>query len=83
MIQQTTLEAWDFIQARLSKSQAVVYAAIKELGGATNLEISNYLHLPINCVTPRVQELRKLGEVQEGEVIVQETGRSAIRWVLI
>jgi DNA-binding MarR family transcriptional regulator len=83
MIQQTTLEAWNSIQANMNKRQAEVYAAIRVMGGATNLQVSRFLGLPINSVTPRVQELRKLGEIQEGEIVIQETGRSAIRWVVI
>jgi predicted transcriptional regulator len=80
LIQQTTLEAWGSVQLQLGARQQLIYAAITVMGGATNLQLSKHLGLPINSVTPRVLELRKLGMIQEGEVIMQETGRSAIKW---
>jgi len=83
MIQQTTLESYESIRPELSDRQMLVYSAIKVLGEATNLRISKHLNLPINSITPRVLELRKLGCVISNGIIMQDTGRSAIVWCVV
>ena len=47
----------------LGKRQKLVLQALKHLKVANNLQISRYLGLPINSVTPRMNELRKKGIV--------------------
>jgi hypothetical protein len=79
MIQQTSLEVWQDIKPYLSNKQSIVYSALLALNVATNKDLSCYLNWPINSITPRVLELRKLGMVIENQVIIQNN-RSAIQW---
>ena len=53
------------IQARLPASRFRVFTALFELGRATDQQIGKYLHWEINRVTPRRQDLQKLGLIQE------------------
>ena len=63
MIQQTSLESYKAIIPTLSDRQKVVFDVINEHHGMSNHDISRFLGLEINCVTPRVNELRDLGVV--------------------
>jgi len=83
MIQQTSLSAWSGIRPELGKRQSQVLAVLIHEGSLTNWQIAKRLGLPINSVTPRVHELRKLGLVVEDKIIIQETGRSAISWMAL
>jgi len=58
MIQQTSMEAYQSIQPDLGAMQQTVYDTIIEHPGMSNHDISRYLHIEINKVTPRVKELR-------------------------
>jgi predicted transcriptional regulator len=78
-MQQTSLLAYQEIKQELGSRQKLVYAAITELRSATNQEISKFLDLPINCITPRVLELRKQGLVIEDKIVCNGF-RSAISW---
>jgi predicted Zn-ribbon and HTH transcriptional regulator len=81
MIQQTSIEAYKDVLETLGERQSEVYEALKQLGEATNTMISRYLMIPINCVTPRVFELRDMKLVGVSKVdkcIV--TGRKSIYW---
>ncbi|MHA1676858.1 MAG: hypothetical protein ACTSU6_06740 [Candidatus Njordarchaeales archaeon] len=80
-VQQTSLEAFEEIKASLGKRQRQVYLKLKELGSATNCMLAEALKLPINSITPRVYELRKLRLVGVSEVgYCKVTGRKAIYW---
>lgn len=80
-LQQTSLLAFDSIQQYLGERQRQVYLALMSLGEATNTMISKASGLPINVVTPRVNELRKLGRVIESKKDpCRITGRMAIYW---
>lgn len=63
----TSLDAFTDIQPELGDRQKLVLAGIKELKSPTNLELSVHLKIPINQVTPRTNELVKLGIVTEHE----------------
>lgn len=63
MIQQTSIKAFESIQKSLGDRQKKVYLALCDLQAANNLILARRLGLPINQVTPRVLELRKLGLV--------------------
>lgn len=79
--QQTSLSAWDSIQNTIGQRQLQVYQALKEMGEATNLMISNRTNIPINVVTPRINELRKRGLVVESyRDKCPITHRQAIFW---
>ena len=62
-MQSTSLEAYKQIEKSISGRQKLVYQAIDFLGRANNREIAQHLDIPINEVTPRVNELRTLGLV--------------------
>ena len=66
MIQDTSVSAYREI-TNLSSRQRQVYDTILVLGCPTNLEISTFTRIPINQITPRTNELVKLGLVCECE----------------
>jgi len=68
------------ILPKINKKQSLVYGALKLLGSATNQQISNFLKIPINCVTPRILELRKYGFVEEDRIVINQNNRSSISW---
>lgn len=83
-MQQTSLMSFVEIQHSLGERQKLVFGAIMVLKEATNLELSNFLKLPINSVTPRVFELRKKGIVVESSRrTCTVSGRMAICWKVI
>lgn len=64
---------------KINKRQAQVMKAIfNHPFPVTNAEIVHLTGLPINCVTPRVKELRGKGFVKEA--YVKKDGRPAIAW---
>jgi len=67
MIKETSLNAYNEIKPELGDRQKMVYNAIRQLGSVTNLELSRYLNIPINQITPRTNELVKIGFVTECE----------------
>tara|TARA_R110000744_G_scaffold347100_1_gene452638 strand:+ start:267 stop:527 length:261 start_codon:yes stop_codon:yes gene_type:complete len=67
MVRDTSLSAYQEIKIELGKRQQLVYDMIKKLGCPTNLEISKFSKVPINQITPRTNELVKLGFVVECE----------------
>ena len=56
----TSLIAYAEVLENLGERQTLVYAAIRTLKSCNNQMICNFLGLPINSITPRVNELRKL-----------------------
>lgn len=81
-IQETSREAYykDAIP-KLRARQKAVYDALAEYGPCTNLEVAYLLHRAINTITPRMNELVKLGVVKEiGRRPCRHSGRSAITW---
>ena len=81
-VQQTSLFAYqNEVKPTLGERQKVIYEALKTRDNFTNTELANYLDFPINTVTPRVGELRKLGLVQISEIrMCKVTGRRVISW---
>ena len=63
----TSLDAFNEIKPELGDRQKMVLYGIKQLGCPTNLELSKYLNIPINQITPRTNELVKYGIVIECE----------------
>lgn len=82
MLQQTSLFAYyTEIKPTLGERQKVVFEELKKSGQMTNSEIAASLHAPINTITPRVHELRKMGLVKEwGKRVCKVTGRTVIAW---
>ena len=80
-VQQTSLEAYSRIKKELGKRQHEVYDGFLGNGTCTNLELSRLLGIPINQITPRTNELVKLGfvvEVEKRQCSV--SGKKAISW---
>ena len=80
-MQITSLLAFAEVLENLGERQKVVYKALLELGSANNTMISNYLNIPINCVVPRVSELRLKGLVRKDRIdICPYTKKATIFW---
>lgn len=72
-----------YLDLELGPRQKQVLAIIRALGCPTNLEMSKFLQIPINQITPRTNELVKLGFVKECEKrTCSISGRLAISWRL-
>ena len=84
MIQQTSLKAYfEEVKPTLGKRQKVVLEAFKCKENFTNTELADFLQWPINCLTPRVFELREKGLLEEiKRRSCKVTGRTAIAWSL-
>ena len=81
MIEETSLEAFEEVRQNLGERQKLVYNRLKSMRLATNTMIAKSLNIPINCVTPRIYELRqmKLVGVSKVDKCIL-TGRNAIYW---
>ena len=81
-IQITSLEALPRkVHPNLSARQALVLQYLRSAGAHTNAEISRELNKPINEITPRTHELRKMGLVLEaGKRLCAVTGNRAHSW---
>lgn len=69
----TSRQAYDKLQDTLTDRETSVYEALQTLGQATNDDLSDFLHWPINQVTGRVT-----GLVSKGYVIVAGIGKSKL-----
>ena len=63
MIQETSFEAFYDILPTLNERHTLFYNLLKLYPGCSNHDLSRISQLPINSVTPRVNELRKKGLV--------------------
>jgi hypothetical protein len=80
-IQITSLQALAKVHKNLGARQALVLEYLRNAGPHTNAEISHALQKPINEITPRCHELRKLGLVVEARKRhCQITGNTAHTW---
>ena len=80
-IRDTSIAAYMAIKPTLGYRQEEVLTALKQLGSATNLEISRFLDIPINQITPRTNELVKMelvGEKQKRTCTISK--RRCIAW---
>jgi len=83
-VQQTSLRA--FAKLPILTRQKQVYDALCHSGerDMTNTEIAALLGWPINCVTPRIYELRQKGLVaQSCERPCRKTGEICKAWVAL
>lgn len=77
----TSILAYSQILEELGIRQTQVFRVVRELKSCNNLMISKKLNLPINSITPRVNELRKFGIVrQHKKELCPYTGRLTIFW---
>lgn len=82
MIRDTSREAFSDIQPRIGDRQREVLDAFYKQGPMTNTELSRTIGLPIKMITPRTNELVKMGYVKEhSRRACKITGRRAIVWV--
>jgi len=78
---ETSREAYHSIYDTLGQRQQEVYDGFLGNGSCTNLELSHLMQIPINCVTPRTNELRKRGLIVEDcKRVCNISGRRAISW---
>lgn len=79
---ETSRRAYDEIRKTLGPRQLKVLEVIEyHPSGITNNEIAHELHWPINCVTPRVFELRSAGLVaMVGQRPDQWTQKKSYLW---
>lgn len=61
MIAQTSLDNWKNIQLKLSERMLLVFRHIKNNGIRTNLQLSQELGIPLNCITTITYQLKKQG----------------------
>jgi hypothetical protein len=81
-VRNTSIQAFRSID-NLSHRQEDVLSALGGLGTACNLEVASSLHLPINSITPRMNELVKMGEVIESHRAVNPiTHKRVIYWMI-
>ncbi len=84
MISDTSMEAYKSILYGLGERQQVVYDMFKDIGFASNREISVALDVPINQITPRTNELVKSGlVVRRGKKLDHKTKRNVIVWGIV
>ena len=84
MVQQTSFLVFEGLikTGKINKRQAQVMGALfNHPFPVTNMEIVHLTGLPINCVTPRVKELRGKGLVKKA--YVKKEGRPAIAWKIV
>jgi predicted transcriptional regulator len=82
MLQDTTIQAYDSIRAHLNEKQRKVRYVLQKFGAMDNESIAKWLEWPINTVTPRIKEMRDLGEVIEAGYTTTKSGRKAHLWKL-
>lgn len=79
MIQSTSKEAYDGIVETLGHRQHAVFTCLKAIEPACNKAIAKELCMPINEITPRVNELRYKGVVEQAYKADYD-GRKVIYW---
>lgn len=80
---QTSILAFERITPALQEREAIVLAALRTLGVASNMELSQQLGWSINRVTGRVFSLRQKGIIESagiGECKV--TGSTVQKWTI-
>ena len=80
----TSLDAWQSVKQTLGTRQQAVYDIIQYLKSPTNTEISKFMGMPINSITPRTNELRAKGMVRDaGKRICNVTGQLVHSWRVV
>ena len=77
----TAIQSYRNIVDSLPDRRKRVYEALLEIQPACNFDVSEYLNLPINRITPRMNELVGLGIVTEDHRgLCGRTGKRVIYW---
>lgn len=80
-VTETSLLAYAEVLQNLGERQVIVYRALLDLKKASNTMISEHLDIPINCITPRVNELRKKKVVMKAKKdVCPITGKTVYFW---
>lgn len=80
-VAQTSLFAFEAVRQDLSERQRLVYHALDPEVDYSNTEISRLINLPINCITPRVLELRQKGLLTQANTRqCKVTGKPVMTW---
>jgi len=83
-VQPSSMKAYRDIQPSLGKMQAAVLDVISYLTSPTNLEISKFMGIPINSITPRTNELVDKGLVVYHQTrVCSKSGNSAMAWRVV
>ena len=80
-VTQESLEAYDALD--LNNLQQQVYDILRDVGPASNREISKMLRRPINSVTGRTLELRAKGLVRFAGKQRNSNGRNERVWEVV
>ena len=82
--QETSVESYNEIKPTLGKRHTQVLRTFRSFGNMSNARIARELRIPINTVTPRVNELCKKGLVErKGIGLDKNTNRRVIIWGLV
>lgn len=83
--QQTSIEAYQELAfSKIGDRQKCVLLALLEQGALNNRLLARALNWPVNCVTPRINELRKQGYVEEAFINKDyATGKNTIFWRVV
>lgn len=82
LVQQTQLEAYNSL-SDLGAKQSAVYQTIKKLQEASDHDIADEMNVPINTVTPRRNELFRMGVIREARRdISKQTKKRVIFWAI-
>lgn len=80
---QNSLDAFRELKNRIGDRQLQMIFCLSNIGQATNTEISKRFEIPINQVTPRIFELRRMGIVyQVDDRPCSITKRQAAVWAV-
>lgn len=82
MIQSTSQEAYDKIVNDLGNRQYQVFNTLRKIEPACNKSIASELSMPINEITPRINELRYKGVVEQAYKADYD-GRKVIFWRIV
>ena len=81
-VRDTSKLAYDTVSPSIGKKQALVLQTIaKAKRPVNNQEISDYLSIPINTITPRTNELVVLNKIELAfKAVFPKTGRKVCYW---
>lgn len=83
-MQDTSLDAFTEVRKTLGKRQQLVLDAIREMGNATDLEVSSHLGITIRSIGPRRNELLHMNLVKKIETRQCKISKgTAIAWGVI
>jgi hypothetical protein len=71
-------------EGEIGEKQTAVWRTLQKHGPLTDQLISEILRWPINCVTPRRNELMQLGFITKRDTVLDvTTNRSRARWEIV